>query len=136
MAQLTLQKQTTSDWEQFCNWVTSTENRLYCGWFGVLMIPCLLAATTCFIIAFIAAPPVDMMELENQSQAPLCGATTSSLGQSSLPATLSDCTSTLYGKLPVLTNGSTTEVHTSSLCFTSLSVLCLTWDENGNCLTD
>jgi len=60
MAQLTLQKQTTSDWEQFCNWVTSTENRLYCGWFGVLMIPCLLAATTCFIIAFIAAPPVDI----------------------------------------------------------------------------
>ena len=24
------------------------------------MIPCLLAATTCFIIAFIAAPPVDI----------------------------------------------------------------------------
>ena len=33
---------------------------LYVGWFGVLMIPCLLAATTCFIIAFIAAPPVDI----------------------------------------------------------------------------
>ena len=24
------------------------------------MIPCLLAATTCFVIAFIAAPPVDI----------------------------------------------------------------------------
>ena len=24
------------------------------------MIPCLLAATTCFIVAFIAAPPVDI----------------------------------------------------------------------------
>ncbi|MGG6296422.1 photosystem II q(b) protein, partial [Leptolyngbya sp. AN02str] len=24
-------------WEQFCNWVTSTDNRLYVGWFGVLM---------------------------------------------------------------------------------------------------
>ena len=24
------------------------------------MIPCLLAATTCFILAFIAAPPVDI----------------------------------------------------------------------------
>ena len=47
-------------WEQFCNWVTSTDNRLYVGWFGVLMIPCLLAATTCFIIAFIGAPPVDI----------------------------------------------------------------------------
>jgi photosystem II P680 reaction center D1 protein len=47
-------------WEQFCNWITSTENRLYIGWFGVLMVPTLLTATTCFIIAFIAAPPVDM----------------------------------------------------------------------------
>ena len=51
----------TSNWESFCQWVTSTENRLYVGWFGVLMIPCLLAATTCFIIAFIAAPPVDCL---------------------------------------------------------------------------
>ena len=47
-------------WDQFCEWVTGTENRLYVGWFGVLMIPCLLAATICFIIAFIAAPPVDL----------------------------------------------------------------------------
>ena len=49
-----------SGWPEFCEWVTSTENRIYVGWFGVLMIPCLLAATTCFIIAFIAAPPVDI----------------------------------------------------------------------------
>jgi photosystem II P680 reaction center D1 protein len=47
-------------WEQFCNWVTSTDNRLYVGWFGVLMIPCLLVATSVFIIAFIANPPVDI----------------------------------------------------------------------------
>jgi photosystem II P680 reaction center D1 protein len=33
---------------------------LYVGWFGVLMIPCLLAATVCFIIAFVGAPPVDI----------------------------------------------------------------------------
>ena len=39
-------------WHQFCEWVTST-NRLYVGWFGV---PTLLAATTCFIVAFIALP--------------------------------------------------------------------------------
>ncbi len=44
-------------WESFCQWITSTDNRLYVGWFGVLMIPTLLAATTCFIIAFIGAPP-------------------------------------------------------------------------------
>ena len=49
-----------SPWDKFTDWITSTENRLYVGWFGTLMIPCLLAATTCFIIAFIAAPPVDI----------------------------------------------------------------------------
>ncbi len=47
-------------WDSFCDWITSTDNRLYIGWFGVLMIPTLLAATTCFVIAFIVAPPVDM----------------------------------------------------------------------------
>ena len=44
-------------WERFANWITSTENRLYIGWFGTIMFPTLLAATTCFITAFIAAPP-------------------------------------------------------------------------------
>jgi len=47
-------------WEQFCQWVTSTDNRLYVGWSGTIMIPCLLAATACFILAFIAAPPTDI----------------------------------------------------------------------------
>jgi photosystem II P680 reaction center D1 protein len=47
-------------WERFCRWITSTNNRIYIGWFGVLMIPTLLAATICFVIAFIAAPPVDL----------------------------------------------------------------------------
>merc|ERR1712194_905554 len=32
----------------------------YIGWFGCLMFPTLLTATSCFIIAFIAAPPVDI----------------------------------------------------------------------------
>jgi photosystem II P680 reaction center D1 protein len=50
----------SSTWESFCQWVTSTNNRLYVGWFGTLMIPTLLAATVCFIVAFIAAPPVDI----------------------------------------------------------------------------
>ena len=53
-------KESISLWERFCSWITSTENRLYIGWFGVLMIPTLLTATSCFIIAFIAAPPVDI----------------------------------------------------------------------------
>jgi photosystem II P680 reaction center D1 protein len=47
-------------WERFCEWITSTENRIYIGWFGVLAIPTLLTAAICFIIAFIAAPAVDM----------------------------------------------------------------------------
>ena len=54
------QRQSANVWERFCSWVTSTDNRLYVGWFGVLMIPTLLTATVCYIVAFIAAPPVDI----------------------------------------------------------------------------
>ncbi|KAD5508597.1 hypothetical protein E3N88_16300 [Mikania micrantha] len=53
-------RESESLWGRFCNWITSTENRLYIGWFGVLMIPTLLTATSVFIIAFIAAPPIDI----------------------------------------------------------------------------
>ncbi|THU42623.1 hypothetical protein C4D60_Mb00t17710 [Musa balbisiana] len=44
----------------FLQLANQPENRLYIGWFGVLMIPTLLTATSVFIIAFIAAPPVDI----------------------------------------------------------------------------
>jgi len=54
------QQRAGNQWEQFCEWVTSTDNRLYVGWFGTLMIPTLLVATVCFIVAFVAAPPVDI----------------------------------------------------------------------------
>ena len=61
MAQSPLQgRYAPSQWDSFCEWVTSTNNRLCVGWFGTLMIPTLLAATICFIVAFIAAPPVDI----------------------------------------------------------------------------
>lgn len=60
MTTLLQQQDNLSLWERFCRWVTSTENRFYIGWFGVLMIPTLLTATFCFIIAFVAAPPVDI----------------------------------------------------------------------------
>lgn len=53
-------RESSNQWDRFCQWITSTDNRLYIGWFGVLMIPTLLTATICFIIAFIAAPPVDI----------------------------------------------------------------------------
>jgi photosystem II P680 reaction center D1 protein len=53
-------REATSLWARFCEWITSTENRLYVGWFGVIMIPTLLTAVSVYIIAFVAAPPVDI----------------------------------------------------------------------------
>lgn len=47
-------------WSQYCEWMTSVENRIYLGWFGLLMIPSGVAAAICFLLAFLAAPPVDM----------------------------------------------------------------------------
>ena len=47
-------------WERVCQWITSTENRLYVGWFGVLLIPTALTAAIAFTLAFIGAPPVDI----------------------------------------------------------------------------
>jgi hypothetical protein len=41
-------RQSVSLWERFCGWITSTENRLYIGWFGCLMFPTLLTALTSF----------------------------------------------------------------------------------------
>jgi photosystem II P680 reaction center D1 protein len=38
-------RQSVSLWERFAGWITSTENRLYIGWFGCLMFPTLLTAT-------------------------------------------------------------------------------------------
>lgn len=49
-----------SVWDHFSEWITSTHNRLYIGWFGVLMIPTLLVSTTTFLLAWVAAPSVDM----------------------------------------------------------------------------
>lgn len=47
-------------WERSCDWITSTQNRLYIGWFGVLMIPTVLVAAITFLLAWIAAPSVDI----------------------------------------------------------------------------
>jgi photosystem II P680 reaction center D1 protein len=54
------QRGARAQWDQFCNWVTSTENRIYIGWFGVLMIPLLSFSAIVFTLAFVAAPPVDI----------------------------------------------------------------------------
>lgn len=55
-----LQVDPSSLWERFSRWITSTNNRIYIGWFGVLMIPTMLVAMIVFIVAFIAAPAVDL----------------------------------------------------------------------------
>ena len=47
-------------WERFCQWITSTNNRIYIGWFGVLMIPTMLTASIVFLIAIVIAPPVNL----------------------------------------------------------------------------
>lgn len=47
-------------WQGYLEWVTSTNNRIYIGHFGVLFIPTALVAATAFIIAFIGNPPVDL----------------------------------------------------------------------------
>jgi hypothetical protein len=41
---LQILRESESLWGRFCNWITSTENRLSIGWFGVLMIPTLLTS--------------------------------------------------------------------------------------------
>jgi photosystem II P680 reaction center D1 protein len=60
MTTIIQQPEQLSLWERFCRWITSTENRIYIGWFGVLMIPLLGVSICVFTIAFIGAPPVDI----------------------------------------------------------------------------
>jgi len=60
MTATVLQRPQENVWDRYLSWVTSTNNRLYVGHFGAIMIPTLLTAAICFIVAFIAAPPVDI----------------------------------------------------------------------------
>ncbi|MGK7907422.1 MAG: photosystem II q(b) protein, partial [Synechococcus sp.] len=73
MTTLIQRRESSSVWEQFCEWVTSTDNRIYVGWFGVLMIPCLLTAAITFIIAFVGAPAVDIDGIREPVQGSLFG---------------------------------------------------------------
>ena len=50
----------TSNWERFCQWVTSTDNRLYVGWFGVYDTLLINSNNLFYTRLFIAAPPVDI----------------------------------------------------------------------------
>jgi photosystem II P680 reaction center D1 protein len=49
-------RESESLWGRFCNWITSTENRLYSGWFGVLMIPTLLSAAAALVFFYLLIP--------------------------------------------------------------------------------
>ena len=49
-----------SIWAQMIGFVLSTANRLYVGWFGLLMFPLLSVAIIAYITAFILAPAVDI----------------------------------------------------------------------------
>lgn len=60
MSTLLKQRDRLNLWDRFCNWITSTSNRMYVGWFGVLLIPTALVAAIVFVLAFVAAPPVDI----------------------------------------------------------------------------
>ena len=123
-------------WELFCNWVTSTNNRLYLGWFGTLMIPCLLAATICFIIAFVAAPPVDIDGIRE----PVAG---SLLYGNNIVSGAIVPSSNAIGLhfYPIWEANSLDEwlyngVHSSSQCSTSSLASMLTWDASGNLAID
>ena len=50
----------TNSWGYVIGFVLSTTNRIYIGWFGILMFPLLGVATIAYIAGFIFAPPVDI----------------------------------------------------------------------------
>ena len=112
-----------------------TDNRLYVGWFGVLMIPTLLSATICFIIAFIAAPPVDIDGIRE----PVAGSLM--YGNNIISGAVVPSSNAIglhfypIWEAASLTSGCTTAALTNSSSSTSCSASSATWDVNGNCPT-
>merc|ERR1719498_64348 len=61
MKNTTNQMYSSNTWWGFVtSFLLSTNNRLYIGWFGVLMFPLIAVSTVAYIAAFIFAPPVDI----------------------------------------------------------------------------
>ena len=50
----------SSFWGTFSSFILSTSNRIFIGWFGILMFPLLSVASVFFIVGFLCAPPVDI----------------------------------------------------------------------------
>ena len=125
------QRSGASSWQAFCDWVTSTNNRLYVGWFGVLMIPT-LAATICFVIAFVAAPPVDIDGIRE----PVAGSLI--YGNNIISGAVVPSSNAIglhfypIWKLLPSMSGCTTAVLTSWLFSTSSSASTPTWVASGN----
>ena len=101
------------DWGTFATWITSTENRLYIGWFGCLMIPTLLTAASCYIIAFIAAPPVDIDGIREPVAGSLLYGNNIISGAVIPSSNAIGIHFTQFGKLLQLKNGYTTVVLTN-----------------------
>ena len=124
------------NWQRFCDWVTSTNNRLYLGWFGVLMIPALLTAATAFIVAFVAAPPVDIDGIRE----PVAGSLL--YGNNIISGAVVPSSNAIglhfypIWKLPHSPSGFITEDHINLLYSTFSSVSQHTWDDNGNLVID
>jgi len=49
-----------NSWGMVSSVVTSTNNRLYIGWFGILMFPLLLVSVVSYVIVFFCGTPVDI----------------------------------------------------------------------------
>ena len=49
-----------SGWGLGIGLVLSTTNRLYLGWFGIILFPVLSLASVGYVVGFIFAPPVDI----------------------------------------------------------------------------
>merc|ERR1711907_296381 len=132
----TLQRrESASFWEQFCAWITSTENRLYIGWFGCLMFPTLLTAISAYVIAFIAAPPVDIDGIREPVAGSLLYGNNIISGAVVPSSNLSVFTSTQSGKQLQSMSGYTTVVLTSLYVSTSSLVYVLTSVVSGSFLT-
>ena len=125
-----------NNWDLFTEWVTSTNNRLYVGWFGVLMIPTLLAAAICFITAFVAAPPVDIDGIREPVSGSLMW------GNNIISGAVVPSSNAIGLHLyPIWEAGSLDEWLYNGgpyqlVVFHFLIVSSVTWDANGNLATD
>jgi photosystem II P680 reaction center D1 protein len=49
-----------SSWSLVVSYISSTSNRLYIGWFGVIMFPCLIVGALVYVAMIDLCPPVDI----------------------------------------------------------------------------